>query len=80
MGLEVGAVLDRPEHVRFVLVYREGATTQRRDYRFGLGDATTGRCHVDERNDILNAAWIADNELGSAFSCYVVRPMSCTAG
>ncbi len=68
MGLEVDAVLDRPEQVQFVLVYGEGASAQRRDYLLGLDDAATGRCHIDERNGIVLAAWLVDNELVSAFS------------
>lgn len=68
MGLEVDPIADAPDRLRFVLVYGDGADAQRRDYRLVLDDATTGRCHIDEQNGILLAAWLAGDELVSAFT------------
>lgn len=68
MGLEVDPIADAPDRLRFVLVYGAGAAAQRRDYRLVLDDPATGRCHIDEQNGILLAAWLAADELVSAFT------------
>lgn len=68
MGLEVDPVADAPDRLRFVLVYGDGPAAQRRDYRLVLDDAATGRCHIDEQNGIVLAAWLAADELVSAFT------------
>lgn len=68
MGLEIDPIVDVPDQLRFVLVYGEGPAAQRRDYRLGLDDAATGRCHIDEQNGIVLAAWLAADELVSAFT------------
>lgn len=68
MGLEVDPIADAPDQLRFVLVYGDGPAAQRRDYRLVLDDAATGRCHIDEQNGIVLAAWLAADELVSAFT------------